>query len=184
MPSRSQPTSIKGRKISLFENNPTFILLLCTLLVMVVLYLLDIYNCGPFLFGIVAFCSYIYVPKVWNVYEYIFVVTINGALKQFSCTSNFATVNTNYVIPIFRVINERVFQKGIFFIETQKIELIIAGFNGSFYFSYDDLAMCFNKNIIISSSCGTFIKEIEYKKLPQLKICYTHYITGKKNFIN
>ena len=150
MPSRSQPTSIKGRKISLFENNPTFILLLCTLLVMVVLYLLDIYNCGPFLFGIVAFCSYIYVPKVWNEYEYIFVVTINGVSKQFSCISNSATVNTNFVIPIFSVINERVFQKGEFYIETQKIELTIAGFNGSFYFSYDDddLLKCFDKNNI------------------------------------
>ena len=139
--------SIKGKKILRSETNSTFILLLRTLLVMVVLYLLDIYNSGIVLFGIVAFGAYIYLPKVWNEYEYIFVVTINGVSKQFSCISkNSATVNTNFVIPTFRIINERVFQRGIFFIETQKIELTIAGdgFKGSF--SFEDLSFS-NKNI-------------------------------------
>ena len=185
MPSGTQnATMIIGRKISLRETNPTFILLLFALLVMVVLYLRDIYNCGPFLFGMVACGAYIYLPKVWNVYEYIFVVTVGEVSREFSCTSNLSEVNANSIIPKFMVVDKPIFQKGNFYIETQTIKVTLGDFKGSFLFSDDDLQVCFEKNMDnfdINISCDKFNYKIKCGDLPELKTFHTHIMTGKKD---
>jgi hypothetical protein len=183
MPSGTQRApSIKGRKISLRETNPTFILLLCALLVMVVLYLLDIYNSGSFLFGMVACGAYIYLPKVWNdVYEYIFVVTINGVSKKFSCTSNLSEVNTKYIIPIIKVFIKPPNVVTSFYIRAEIIKLIMEGdLTGFFPFDLN----CFTEavsdkgriitytiknDIIINSVCNNFKKIITKGDVPIIK---------------
>jgi hypothetical protein len=182
-PSSQRATSIKGRKISLFENNPTFILLLCTLLVMVVLYLLDIYNSGPFLFGMVAYGAYYYIPKEWNdVYEYIFVVTVDGVSKQFSCISNEATININYIIPKINVFIAPHKVESSFYIKAEIIKLIMASDNLTGLFPFD--LNCFTKavsddgrtitytiksDVTVRSLCNTFVNVISKGNVPIIR---------------
>lgn len=183
MPLRTQhATSIKGRKISP-ENKSTFILLLCALLVTVVLYIRDIYNCGPFLFCLVACSIYYYVRKEWNdVYEYPFESIVWGKKYKVLCKSNMASIDKNKINYYFveGIIKEPNVISN-FYRKTELFKLIIVGGGLTCSFLFDDLN-CFTEavsyeghtitytiksNIIIQ--CGDFEMIIPIEKVPKIR---------------
>jgi hypothetical protein len=180
--SSQRTTSIKGRKISP-ENKSTFILLLCAFLVMVVLYIRYIYNCGPFLFCLVACGIYYYVPKEWNdVYEYIFVVTVDGVSKKFSCISKKATINIKYIIPKIKVFITPHKVESSFYIRAQIIKLIMAGDDLTGLFQFDlncftnavsdkglTITSTIKSDVTVRSLCNTFVNVIPKDDVPIIR---------------
>ena len=154
-------------------------------IIMGVLYYLEIYNCGRWLFVCIGAAAYFSTPK-WctKVYQYNFEVSVGGHKYFVSAKSVFSTINPSDISATFRIVEDVNPNKTCIIYTYENIEIILKhkeAFSPKCFIpvgekcldlvrkiGYTTTIYKIKGDIIIASTCGNFRAVIQKETVPEM----------------
>ena len=173
---------IASKDITPKSDSSSFIGCLWVLAAMVVMYFMEIFNCGPWLFGVAVAITWFNVPqKVEKKYRYDFEVSVGSNSYKLYGVSSLPTINVADIVATFCIDIDK--NPGVtdLIYTNERIEVILTGgltgsclldlecFDNTNGYNNQNTIYEIQGNITIKSDCGNFQFTIQKDTVPEIK---------------